>query len=35
MKKLAKEYGKSKDSKWPVWPDGSRMKFVQAKKYSI
>ena len=28
MKRLAKEYGKSKESKWPVWPDGSRMKFV-------
>ena len=28
MKILAKEYGKSKDSKWPVWLDGSRMKFV-------
>ena len=24
MKKLAKEYGKSKDSKWPVWPDEIR-----------
>ena len=28
MKILAKDYGKSKDSKWPIWPDGSRMKFV-------